>query len=56
MEGMTFYFKNEIITEKEVSDAIKGLKVPDSDKLINDFFLNSPPFLVSIYTKKNTTL
>ena len=24
---------------------------PGSDKLINDFFLNSPPFLVSIYTK-----
>ena len=45
---------NEIITEKEVSDAIKGLKnnkAPGSDKLINDFFLNSPPFLVSIYTK-----
>ena len=32
---------NEIITEKEVSDAIKGLKnnkAPVSDKLINDFF------------------
>ena len=39
---------NEIITEKEVLDAIKGLKAPGSDKLINDFFLNSPPFLVSI--------
>jgi hypothetical protein len=39
---------NEIITEKEVLDAIKGLKAPGSDKLINEFFLNSPPFLVSI--------
>ena len=45
---------NGIITEKEVLDAIKGLKnnkAPGSDKLINEFFLNSPPFLVSIYTK-----
>jgi hypothetical protein len=44
---------NDIITEKEVLDAIKGLKnkAPGSDKLINEFFLNSPPFLVSIYTK-----
>ena len=45
---------NGIITEKEVLDAIKGLKnnkAPGSDKLINEFFKNSPPFLVSIYTK-----
>ena len=43
---------NGIITEKEVLDTIKGLinnKVPGSDKLINEFVLNSPPFLVSIY-------
>ena len=45
---------NGIITEKEVLAAIKSLKnnkEPGSDKLLNDFFLNSPPFLVSIYTK-----
>jgi hypothetical protein len=30
---------------------LKNNKAPGSDKLINDFFLNSPPFLVSIYTK-----
>ena len=45
---------NGIITEKEVLDAIKGWKnnkAPRSDKLINDFFKNSPPFLVYIYTK-----
>jgi hypothetical protein len=45
---------NGIITEKEVLDAIKGLKnnkAPSSDKLINEFFKNSPLFLVSIYTK-----
>ena len=45
---------NGIITEKEVLDTIKGLKnnkAPGSDKLINEFVLNSPPFLVSIYTK-----
>ena len=44
---------NGIITEKEVLDAIKGLKnnnAPGSDKLIF-FFLNSPPFLASMYTK-----
>jgi hypothetical protein len=45
---------NGINTDKEVLDAIKGLKnnkASGSDKLINDFFKNSPPFLVSIYTK-----
>jgi hypothetical protein len=29
----------------------KNNKAPDSDKLINEFLKNSPPFLVSIYTK-----
>jgi hypothetical protein len=30
---------------------LKNNKAPGSDKLINEFFKNSPPFLVSIYTK-----
>jgi hypothetical protein len=47
---------NGIITEKEVLDAIKGLKnnkAPGSDKLINEFFFNSPSFLVSIESRVN---
>jgi hypothetical protein len=30
---------------------LKNNKAPGSDKLINEFIKNSPPFLVSIYTK-----
>jgi hypothetical protein len=44
---------NGIITEKEVLDAIKGLKnnkAPGSDKLINDFFFNfSAVFSIYLY-------
>ena len=45
---------NGVITEQEIREAIqilKNNKAPGTDKILNEYLKNSPPYLVSIYCK-----